>query len=93
MCRMFVGIYVCMYVCVYIYVCMCEYVGVCMYVYVYMYIYLCKAKKKKPVCKYVDYIAVHSCACVRACVCKLCFNTTKIETGVQGQGAKGILCM
>ena len=35
--------YVCMYVCVYIYacICVCIHINVCMYVYIYIYIYIC----------------------------------------------------
>ena len=33
-------LYICMYVCVYMYVCVCIYMYVCMCIYIYMYIYI-----------------------------------------------------
>ena len=32
---------ICMYVCVYMYVCMCIYIYICMYIYIYIYMYVC----------------------------------------------------
>jgi hypothetical protein len=57
--------YVCMYICMYMYVCVC--VNVC--VYVYMYVYVCMCMRE---CMYVY---MYVCVCVY--VCDLCFVKKK----------------
>ena len=56
------NLYVCMYVCMYVFMCMCVYacacVYICMYAYMYVYIYM--------------YIHVYIRICAYVCICLIC---------------------
>ena len=51
---------ICMYVCMYIYVCIYMYVNICMYVYMYMYVYVY-------ICMYMY---VYICICMYMYICQ-----------------------